>query len=145
MATETFAIQSNLPPGEAFARVVDLLRVVEWDRGIRDARHVGGEPGTVGARYDVTVKGFDGKPTTATYELTAVEVPHRFTMVGSHPDFRADDTVSFDPTEGGCRVTYQAGLVLLGDDPPLTDTQLDALFSSVVAVPRDGLSVFLNS
>lgn len=144
MAQESFTIESSLTPSEAFALVVDLDKVNEWDHGVRDARHVDGDPATVGARYEVTVTGFDGKPTTASYELTAVDAPNTFTMVGSHPDFRADDTITFEATASGCAVRYDAGLVLLGPNPPVTDEQLDALFASLVDVPRAGLTTFLN-
>lgn len=144
MATESFVIESALSAADAFALVVDLTKVNEWDRGVRNAEHVEGEPGTVGARYEVTVTGFDGKPTTASYELTAVDAPNSFTMVGSHPQFRADDIITFEPTDSGCRVSYDAGLVLLGEDRPLTDEQLDGLFASIAAVPQAGLQDFLN-
>lgn len=144
MATETFVIESNLSPDDAFTRVVDLLQVSQWDRGVRDSRHVEGEPATVGARYEVTVTGFDGEPTTASYELTAVDAPHSFTMVGSHPDFQADDTITFAPSDGGCSVSYDAALVLLGDNPPVTAAKLDGIFASIAAVPQAGLAEFLN-
>ncbi len=144
MANETFIIDSTLSPEAAFGLVIDLLRVGEWDRGIRDSRLVGGEPGSVGARYEVTVRGFDGTPTTAVYELVAVDAPRSFTMVGRHPDFRADDTVTVEPTGRGCSVTYDAALVLLGDHPPLTEEQLAETFAAIVDVPRTGLASFLN-
>ncbi len=144
MATESFVIESTLSVADAFAAVIDLSKVGEWDHGVSDARHVEGEPATVGATYDVTVTGFDGKPTTASYELTAVDAPNSFTMVGSHPQFRADDTIGFEATDDGCRVSYDAGLVLLGDDRPVTDAQLDEIFASIAAVPRAGLQTFLN-
>lgn len=144
MAQESFVIDSALSPADAFALVVDLSRVNEWDHGVKNAQHVSGEPGTVGAAYEVTVTGFDGQPTTATYELTAVDAPNSFTMVGSHPQFRADDTITFEAAGGGCRVGYDAGLVLLGDDRPMDDAQLDALFASIAAAPRAGLTTFLN-
>lgn len=144
MATESFVIESALSAAEAFALVIDLTKVNEWDRGVRNARHVGGEPGVVGATYEVTVTGFDGQPTTASYEITAVDAPTSFTMVGSHPQFRADDTITFEEASDGCRVSYDAGLVLLGDDRPMTDEQLDALFASIAAVPQAGLREFLN-
>lgn len=144
MATESFVIESALSVADAFALVVDLTKVNEWDRGVSNAQHVSGEPATVGATYDVTVTGFDGKPTTASYALMAVDAPNSFTMVGSHPQFRADDTITFEPTDSGCRVSYDAGLVLLGEDRPLTDKQLDGLFASIAAVPQAGLQDFLN-
>lgn len=144
VATETFQIESNLEPSEAFGRLVDLLQVGEWDRGVTSPRLIDGEPATAGARYEVTVTGFDGSPTTVVYELTAVDAPRSFTMVGSHDDFRADDTITIRPTDGGCLVDYRAGLVLLGDAPPLSEEQLGRQFGKIVAVPRAGLEHFLN-
>lgn len=144
MAAETFVIDSHLPPEEAFARVIDLRRVGEWDRGIRASRLVDGHPGSLGAQYEVTVTGFDGRPTTMVYELTSVDAPNTFTMVGTHPAFRAEDTVTFEPASVGSRVTYDASLVLLGDEPPMNEAQLDDTFAKVVAVPRAGLASFLN-
>ncbi len=101
MATKTFAIDSTLSPEAAFAQVIDLLRVSEWDRGIRSSRLVDGNPGSAGARYEVAVTGFDGEPTTVVYELTAVDATNSFTMVGTHADFRAEDTVTFEATSDG--------------------------------------------
>lgn len=144
MATQSFVIESALSAADAFALVVDLTKVNEWDRGVSNAQHVSGVPATVGATYEVTVTGFDGEPTTASYELTAVDAPNNFTMVGSHAQFRADDTITFEPADAGCRVSYDAALVLLGDDRPVTDEQLDAVFASIAAVPQAGLRDFLN-
>ncbi len=93
----------------------------------------------------MTVTGFDGEPTTMVYELTSVDAPSTFTMVGTHPSFRAKDTVTFEPASGGSRVTYGASLVLLGDEPPMNDAQLTDAFAKIVAVPRLGLASFLNS
>ncbi|MEM8746925.1 MAG: SRPBCC family protein [Actinomycetota bacterium] len=142
MASETVVIDSSLAPDVAFDRLIDLTRVPEWDRGVTESRLVAGTAGTVGARYAVGLTGFDRRPTTAEYELTSVG-ERTFTMVGEHPEFRAEDTVTVDESEGGCRVTYVAGLQLRGDDPPLTDDQLDVTFSKLVAVVEAGLTGFL--
>ena len=145
MAAETFVIESTMSPEAAFDQVIDLLQVGEWDRGVRDPRLIDGDPASVGARYEVTVTGFDGQPTTVVYELTAVEPMRSFTMVGTHRDFRAEDSVTFETAADGCRVTYQASLVLVGDQPALTDEQLTRAFGALVAVPRSGLESFLNT
>ena len=144
MAFQTFTVDSALSPVEAFGLVVDLTNVSAWDEGVTDPRLVSGDAGAVGARYEVTVTGFDGNPTTAVYELTEVDAPNTFTMVGRHPDFQADDTIRFAPTASGCEVTYEAGLVLLGENPPLSDEQLDRVFAKIASVPQAGLQRFLN-
>jgi len=142
MSTEMITIDSPLPAAVAFERLLDLTQVTSWDRGIASSRQIGGTAGTVGARYAVGVTGFDGRPTTAEYEVVAIG-DLTFTMIGSHPDFRADDTVTAVETPDGCRVTYDASLVLLGDDPPISNERLDATFAKLVAVVEDGLRTFL--
>lgn len=145
MATETFVIESALSLEAAFAKAIDLSRVPEWDRGIKESILVEGDQGAVGARYELKLTGFDGQPTTAVYEVTSVDTNRAFAMVGTHPDFQADDSLTFEETTDGCLITYEAGLVLLGDEPPLSEAQLDTLFASLVAVPREGLASFLHS
>ncbi len=144
MATETFLIESRLSPHEAFARVIDLSRVPEWDRGIRSSHLIDGTPAAVGARYEVAVTGFDGEPTTVIYELTAVDADRGFTMVGTNPDFRAEDTLTFVASDSGCRVTYRAELVLLRDLPSMSEARLATTFPSVVAIAEAGLAEFLD-
>lgn len=144
MTVETFVVESALSPEDAFDKMIDLARVPEWDRGIRESRLVDGDLGSVGARYQLDLKGFDGEPTTAVYELTSVEGNRAFAMVGANADFRAEDAVSIELTDGGCRVTYVAGLDLLGDNPPVSEAQLTAIFPKVVAVAEAGITLFLN-
>ncbi len=144
MATVTFVVDSVLPADAAFDRVIDLSRVTEWDRGIRSSSLVHGQVGEVGARYDVSVRGFDGQPTIVDYALTAVDRPSSFTIRGSHQDFQADDTVTIAPHGAGSRLTYEASLILLGDNPPLDDDRLASLFAANVDVARNGLEAFLS-
>lgn len=144
MAVETFVVESTLSPEDAFDKMIDLTRVPEWDRGIRDSLLIEGELGSVGARYQLDLKGFDGEPTTAVYEVTSVDGNQAFAMVGANADFRAEDAVSIEAADDGCRVTYVAGLTLLGENPPVTNAQLTVLFPKVVAVAEAGITLFLN-
>ena len=144
MATVTFVVDSVLSADAAFDRVVDLSRVTEWDRGIRASSLVYGQVGEVGARYDVSVRGFDGQPASVDYELTTVDRPSSFTIRGSHSDFQADDIVTIEPHGAGSRLTYEASLILLGDNPPLDDDRLATLFAANVDVARIGLEAFLS-
>lgn len=143
MASASFVVESALTAGAAYDRLIDLSRVPEWDRGIKVSRLIDGEVGAVGARYELELLGFDGQPTTAVYELVSVD-SMGFTMVGTHPEFRADDTVTIEPASAGCRLTYDAALVLPNDDGPMTNAQLDTSFSKIVAVAEAGLRSFLN-
>ena len=144
MATHTFTVESKMSITDAFTGLVDLGRVTEWDEGIIASSRLGPPGSVLGSRFDVTVNGFDGAPTSVVYEITEADAPHRFVMVGENPAFRAVDTVMLVESERGCVVTYVAGLELLGENPPLTDAQLDSLFVKIVAVPEAGLARFLN-
>lgn len=144
MATETIVIDSSLPIQDAFALMIDLARVPEWDAGISSSQLTAGQGGVAGALYEVTLIGFDRQPTTAIYELTAVEHDLSFTMVGTHPTFRAEDVVTFEATADGSRVTYVAELVMLEDPPPLSEAQLNAAFPKLVSVVAAGMKDFLN-
>lgn len=144
MATQRFDIISPLCPEAAFDRLVDLTRVNEWDRGVTNPRQIQGTEHQVGSRYEVTVVGFDGQPTSVVYELLEVDRPTGFVMEGTNAVFCAHDVIAIEPTETGCTVTYSAGLELLEEDPPLTSAQLDSLFVKVAAVAEHGLQSYLN-
>ncbi len=148
MAQQVFTVSSSLSPAEAFARCIDLTRVHEWDRGVSNSTLVGGNGDSVGSEYEVTVTGFDGQPATVVYTLLEVDAPNRFVMEGVNDVFRAHDILTFRSsagTDGGCELLYDARLDLVGDEPPMTAAQLDALFARVAAVPEAGLRAFLNS
>ena len=144
MAQQVFSVRSALSVREAFDRCIDLRRVNEWDRGVTHPRRLSGEGQAVGSTYEVTVTGFDGQPATVVYELLEVEAPHRFVMEGVNDTFRAYDVLTFTSNDKGCELHYDAQLELLGSPPPMTDDDLDSLFSRVAAVPQRGLSRFLN-
>ena len=65
-------------------------------------------------------------------------------MEGVNDTFRAYDVLTFTSNDKGCELHYDAQLELLGSPPPMTDDDLDSLFSRVAAVPQQGLSRFLN-
>lgn len=144
MAHQVFTVSSSLSAAEAFARCIDLTRVSEWDRGVSDSKLVAGTGDSVGSEFEVTVTGFDGQPSRVVYELLEVDAPNRFVMEGTNDVFCAHDILTFAATANGCDLLYDARLDLVGDEPPMTADQLDALFSRVAAVPEAGLRTFLN-
>jgi hypothetical protein len=144
MAQQVFTVSSSLSPAEAFARCIDLTRVNEWDRGVSNSTLLAGRGDEAGSQFEVTVTGFDGQPDQVVYELLDVDAPKRFVMEGVNAVFRAYDILTFTATDSGCTVLYDAQLDLVGDEPPLTNEQLDTLFARVAAVPEAGLQTFLN-
>ena len=144
MESHTFSVDSTLSVADAFDRLVDLERVTEWDDGIIESSRIGPPGPVLGSRFEVRVNGFDGSPTSVVYEITEVDAPRRFVMVGENDAFRAVDELTLVDSECGCVLTYVAGLELLGDEPPLTDAQLDSLFAKIAAVPEVGLARYLD-
>ena len=141
MAAHSFSITSSLACEDAFARLIDLERVPEWDHGVRASTRLDE------TRFVVTVTGFDGEPTSVIYTITGADAPTRFVMVGENDVFRAvDELVLTADTDGsdGCVLTYSGSLELLGDRPPLTPPQLDSMFPKLAAVAEAGLQTFLN-
>jgi hypothetical protein len=146
MASHRFTITSPLSAEDAFVRLVDLERVPEWDEGVRRSVRVDADTDAVlGSRFDVTVTGFDGSPTSVVYEITEVDAPHRFVMVGENAEFRAADTLELTATANGCELAYHGTLELLGERPPLTASQLDSMFPKIAAVAEAGLGRFLDT
>lgn len=144
MASHSFTVASTLPRDLAYARLVDLESVPEWDHGVRSSTRIDRENAVLGSRFEVTVTGFDGAPATVVYEITEAEAPNRFVMVGQNEVFRAEDELTLASVGDGCVLTYVGRLALLGDNPPLTDAQLDSMFPKLAAVAETGLTSFLN-
>jgi len=143
MAEHSFTVDSNLTIEEAFARAVDLEHVPEWDDGVQSSvRLPDGDDGS--ARFDVTVTGFDGKPSSVVYAITESDAPDRFVMLGENDTFRAVDTLVFTATAQGSRLDYHGTLELIGTNPPLSPGQLDSMFPKIAVVAEAGLTQYLN-
>ena len=151
MAHHSFTITSPLTVEDVFAKLVDLERVPEWDEGVVSSVRLDAagdrdpmSAGAVGDRFDVTVTGFDGSPTSLVYEITEADAPHRFVMIGENDELRAADTLELAATASGCELAYHATLELLGENPPLTSAQLNSMFPKLAAVAEVGLRRFLD-
>ena len=143
MASHSFTVASKLSAQEAYAMAIDLERVPEWDDGVKSSvRLPDGDDAQ--PRFDVTVTGFDGTPSSVVYAITEADEPNRFVMVGENDEFRAVDTLVFTPTSTGSRLDYHGTLELVGDDPPLSPRQLGSMFPKIAVVAEIGLTSFLN-
>ena len=143
MASHSFTVASHLAVEDAYERTLDLEQVPRWDDGVRSSiRLPNADDGT--PRFDVTVTGFDGAPSSVVYTITEADAPNRFVMVGENDVFRAVDTLVFSTTASGSKLEYEGTLELLGDNPPLSPTQLDSMFPKIAAVAEMGLTGYLN-
>jgi hypothetical protein len=106
-------IETPASPSTAFAYVADFTTAAEWDPGILESRQIGdGGPG-VGARYDI-VADFRGRRVPLRYEVLEYEPERRLALHGEGDKATSDDTIVFEPTGSGTRITYTAELGLKG-------------------------------
>jgi hypothetical protein len=113
MATYTTKLKSSQSPEEAFLYLADLSNFAQWDPGVTKASHVEGTGTEKGAQFDVTVKAI-GPDLTLRYTLTGYEPYKSFTAVAKSTVFTSTDTITVEPAESGCFVTYSAVLQLNG-------------------------------
>jgi carbon monoxide dehydrogenase subunit G len=108
----TEVIEVPRPPEEAFAYVADFTTVAEWDPGIHASRKVSGDGG-VGTVYEVQAE-FRGKTMPFTYTVTELEPGRRIVLDGVGEKATSRDSISFEPSGDGTRITYSADFRLVG-------------------------------
>jgi hypothetical protein len=113
MASFDATIPSGWTQDQTFDYLADFRTVQEWDPSMTAARLVSGEPGQVGARYELVMSTL-GRETTLVYEAVTVERPHRFVMRCETDSLVSVDTVTVDSKDGRVEVTYDADLDLKG-------------------------------
>lgn len=96
----------DLPPKAAYGRLADMAQLDRWNPNVDDSERIGGEHLAVGSTYRSTVVNGPVRM-TARSELMRVE-PGRFVEYeGSIGPFWSVDSLSFEPHDGGTRVTFR--------------------------------------
>lgn len=115
MAFYTATISSPLSQTEAWTRLSDVCRFVEWDPGVVAAEKVEDSGEGPDASYILTVKGFRRNSTLdLRYDMVHFAPVERFIMVADTGTIRSEDEVVVSSTSTGCDVTYRAELTLQG-------------------------------
>ena len=110
------AIEVPLDPDRAFDLIADFSTSEAWDPGVVSATRVrdgSPEPTGEGAEYRLTVT-FRGRRSEMTYRTTEFRRPSRVVLEGEGPRIAATDTIGFEPSGEGTRITYVADLRLKG-------------------------------
>lgn len=94
------------PIGEVFAYLSDFTTTTEWDPGTVKTTRISGDGG-VGSVYANTSR-FNGRQTELIYTVTAFEPNEVVQLQGENRTVHATDTISFESTPAGTRVTYDA-------------------------------------
>ncbi len=141
MARFLATIDAPLSCERAFAALVDFSRCAEWDPSVARAERLDAGALASGARFRVVVRAL-GVPSALTYELVAVERPHRIVLRAEQGALVSLDEISIAPRGEGVRVTYDARLTLSGP-ARLVDPLLGAWFQRSGARSAEGLRAWL--
>ncbi len=147
MAHYETTVVTPLSPDEAFERLADISRFVEWDPGVVSARQVEGTGPGPDSAYVLSVKGFAGKDLDLRYEVTEFKSPSLVHLVAESKLLRSDDVITIVPSGEGSAVTYAADLDLTGPGGMLkvVDPLLGAAFNKIGDRAAAGLRTFLEA
>jgi uncharacterized protein YndB with AHSA1/START domain len=143
MASYEATVTAAHSPEEVWRYLADLRLIREWDPSVVGARLVSGEPGTVGARYEVDVS-FLGRTLTLPYLTVEVEPPRRVVFSAETSSVTVRDEARIGPIrDGDSTVTWDADLRLKGPRRIL-DLPLRAAFNRLGSRAERGLAGRLN-
>ena len=108
----TRVIETATPLDRVYAYLSDFTTTNEWDPGTVETVRVSGDGG-VGSRYRNT-SSFMRRQTKLTYVVREVVPGQRFVLQGDNKTLRAVDTMTFEATGTGTRVTYDADFTFKG-------------------------------
>lgn len=113
MARYKATVDTPLSPAEAFAYLSDFSTAEEWDPGTVQAERLGKGPLGEGTEFRL-VADFLHRKTTLTYCIVEYEPPNAVTFRGENSSVVSLDRITFEPSDGGTRITYDADLTLNG-------------------------------
>ncbi|MCD6726131.1 MAG: SRPBCC family protein, partial [Solirubrobacteraceae bacterium] len=143
MARYTASIETPRPPSETFAYLSDFSTTREWDPGVIEAERLGDAPVGEGTEFRL-VAYFLGRKAELTYRIVEFEPGEAVTLRGENATVVSLDRITFEPSDGGTRITYDADLALKG---PLriADPLLGLAFNRVGDRALKGLRETLGS
>jgi carbon monoxide dehydrogenase subunit G len=113
MAHYQATVDTPRPPAQAFAYLSDFTTAAEWDPGTVQSQRLGEGPIGEGTEFRL-VAAFLGRKTTLTYRIVEYQPPHAVTFRGENSTVVSLDRITFQPSDGGTRILYNADLTLKG-------------------------------
>jgi carbon monoxide dehydrogenase subunit G len=113
MAQYKASVDTPQPPGEVFAYLSDFSTTAEWDPGVIEAEQLDDAPVAAGSEFRLVVD-FLHRKTTLTYRVVEYDPPSAVTFRGENSSVVSLDRITFEPSDGGTRITYNADLALKG-------------------------------
>jgi len=113
MARYRATIYTDRAPEDAFAYLSDFSTAEEWDPGVVRAERLGDAAVGEGSEFRL-VASFLGRETTLIYRIVEYDPPRAVTFRGENSAVVSLDRITFEPSEEGTRITYDADLTLKG-------------------------------
>jgi len=113
MARYKATVDSPHSPDAVFAYLSDFTNAQEWDPGTVQSERLGEGALGEGAEFRL-VASFLGRKTTLIYRIVEYDPPTAVTFHGENASVVSLDRITFEPSDGGTRVTYDADLTLNG-------------------------------
>lgn len=133
---------TSLSVAEAFAQLGEFANIQDWDPGVTSSRKTSDQPTGVGTVYALDLL-YRGRKMEMEYRVTEFDVDRRLVVEGSGGMVEAVDTIEFEPTPDGTKVTYIAELSLTGI-ARLVEPLMKSRFAEVVRAGGDGLRGWLK-
>src|SRR5947209_6760859 len=113
MAHYRASIEIQRPREEVFAYLSDFSTTREWDPGVVEAERVNGQAVGDGTEFRLVAE-FLGRKNELTYRIVEYDPPHAVTFLGENATVVSRDRITFESTDTGTRVAYDADLALRG-------------------------------
>ena len=115
MITFRDEIAINRAPGDVFEYVADIPNSTAWQEATEEAVQTSEGPLGVGSTFQVKTKILPIWSATISGRVTEHETPNKIVFeTGERSPFSATGSYSFEPIEGGTRVTFDGTLRMRG-------------------------------
>jgi carbon monoxide dehydrogenase subunit G len=129
MAHYKASLNTPRPPEEMFSYLSDFSTTERWDPGVIEAKRLGEEPVREGTEFRLLAS-FLGRKTPLVYRIIEYDPPSAVTFRGESSTVVSLDRITFEPANGGTRITYDGDLALKGR-LKLADPLLQVAFKRV--------------
>ena len=143
MARYTGTIDAPRPPQEVWQYLADLRSIREWDPSVRAVSLTEGQPGKVGAAYELTVE-FMGRELILPYRTVAANPPDSVVFAAETDAVSVRDQATIRRGPRGSSVIWDANLELKGVRR-LLDLPLRIAFNRLGGRAAHGLAERLSS
>ncbi len=113
MAHYNASVDTARPRDEMFAYLSDFSSTQEWDPGVIEAERLGDEPVHEGTEFRLLAS-FLHRKISLTYRIVEYDPPNAVTFRGESSTVVSLDRITFESSERGTQITYDADLALKG-------------------------------